>query len=51
MCRTLSDRRRGFLTLDSQHILPDRLDIHAILCCEHGCVCKSYAREHATEFH
>ena len=44
-CHTLSDRCRSFLTLASQHIPPDHLDIHAILCCEHGCVCKSFAHE------
>ena len=50
MCRTLSDRRRDFLTFDSQHIPSGSLDIHAVLCCEHGRVCKSHAREHVTKF-
>ena len=48
---TLSHRRRGFLTLGSQHIPPDSLDIHAILCCKHGFVFKSFTHEHVIEFH
>ena len=46
VCRTQPrQHRESLLMLDLQHIPPDSLDIYAILCCEHWCVYKSFARE------